>query len=60
MAGRYIAWRSSRFHGGWAGLEIITLVSWNSPLESAAKVKGRPEQSLQAGFGGEAALQEGS
>lgn len=45
---------------GGEGLEIIMLVSWNSPLESAAEVKGRRERSLQTGFGAEAALEEGS
>lgn len=40
--------RGGRFAGGGGGgggLEIIMLVKWNSPLESAAKVKGRNERS---------------
>lgn len=54
----YRLWLEGIRHGGvagfmWrAGLEIITLVSWNSPLEPAAKVKGRPERSPQTGSGG--------
>lgn len=31
---------------------------WNSPLESAAKVKGRRQRSPRAGFGAEVALEE--
>lgn len=49
--------RDGRFHVGGAGLEIITLSSWSSLLESAAKVKGRREYLLQTGSA-EATLQK--